>query len=795
MGRIAIRGRVIARPVAALLVLVTATAAAAVVDPPPQKRARPTPTPATANPTPPPPVPTPASTPTPSPSTVPPPAAAPASATATGSASAPTAAPATVPTPVAVPAPAPPPSPTSEEDELSLLFAATEVVTASKAPEPAALAPASITVITADEIRRMGARDLSDVLRTVVGIELTRDQFGAVQIVSRGILSPSESNQILLLLDGVPANIPYYGGASLVYDDLALAGIKRIEVIRGPGSALYGAAAFAGVVQVVTRDPDDLQGVEAVVGGGSYPAAHASLVAGHVFDADHAVQFRADFLTSDGPRVELRRDAFSGVVGPDGEVSDAPGTVPSFKEKVHLGLNAKLGNETTLHASFLRSLRGVWLGNYILVSDVHRYEQIDAYARLAWGKTAVGDRLRLDGAVTVQQHNEREIQQILPAKRFDLDGDGDVEDLRNKTPLDIGDLASDSFSVDLQASWKLAERHVLLGGLGYQAIDQTDTFFFENWDENGYTHGRFDLPFNSPVTRQITGVFLNDDWTVAAGLPFLHRLRILAGIRYDYYDDDVAKKETFGDGRHFDAVAPRAGLVWELRPGLYAKYLYGSAFRAPTFRELYSNDPNSIVGAGNLEPETIQFHEVSVGLASPKLQTQVTAFRGRATELIGLRNEGTTIFLGNFGRLSTDGVEAELRAATVLDAWVFGNATIQEVRLVDRDQASPGVTRVKGNVGLSLPVVSWAHLATSLTYVGRRLQPDFADEGDDRYLPAYLYAAAAVTLKTPWKWAEAQIAGFNLLGAGIRDPFDGPALPDEIPGESASVWAHARFTY
>jgi outer membrane receptor for ferrienterochelin and colicin len=83
------------------------------------------------------------------------------------------------------------PASAQEEDELKLLFEQTQVTTASKTAEPAALAPADVTVITEDEIRRSGARDLSDILRTVVGIEVTRDQFGAIQIVSRGLLSHS----------------------------------------------------------------------------------------------------------------------------------------------------------------------------------------------------------------------------------------------------------------------------------------------------------------------------------------------------------------------------------------------------------------------------------------------------------------------------------------------------------------------------------------------------------------------------------------------------------------------------
>src|SRR4051812_21504024 len=222
-----------------------------------------------------------------------------------------------------------------EEDELSLLFSKTEVTTASKIAEPAALAPADVTVITEEEIRRSGARDLADVLRTVPGIELQRDQFGAVQIVSRGLLSPSESNYILLLLDGVPANIPYYGGASLVYDDLALVGVKRIEVVRGPGSALYGASAFAGVIQIITKSGDDEPGSEVEIGGGSFSTAHAAAQTRFKIGTEGALALHADVLHSGGPKIRVEQDAFSSFTGPDGKVSDAPGDLATYKDKVH----------------------------------------------------------------------------------------------------------------------------------------------------------------------------------------------------------------------------------------------------------------------------------------------------------------------------------------------------------------------------------------------------------------------------------------------------------------------------
>lgn len=688
----------------------------------------------------------------------------------------------------------------TEEDELSLLFSQTEVTTASKAPEPAALAPASITVITGDEIRRSGARDVSDVLRTVVGIELTRDQFGAVQFVSRGILSPSESNQILFLVDGVPVNIPYYGGASLVYDDLSLAGVKRIEVVRGPGSALYGAHAFAGVIQVITREGGEIDGVEASAGGNSWPGAHASLVAGRKIGRDGSIALRAHVLSTQGPRIRVEEDAFTGIEGPDGPVSAAPGDLATFKDKVHLGANARFGN-VSLTASFLRNSRAVWLGNYVNVSDEHEYEQIDGYERIAWNDSFLGGKLRVLAALTAQQHNERERQQALPQARFDADGErgpwpGDLEDYRAKPPLDRGDLASNSFSSETQVSYELFPRNTLLAGVQYHTINQTDTYFYLNFDDDGVTSERVDLPFNTAVSRQNVGAYVNDDWTIVGDLPGLYRIRVLAGVRYDYYQDDLAKKEDFGDGPHFDALAPRAGVVWEAIRGVYVKYLYGRAFRPPSFRELYSDDPNVVVGRPTLFPETIDFHEVSAGIARPRFQLQATAFQGKAVDLLVSRTVGTAIEFGNLGESSTRGIEAEARFEVRAGTQVFANATIQEARIDDIDQDSPGVTNVKGTAGASVGIGGFATLYAAATYMGKRLQPDFLDEDDDEtYVDPYVFATASATIRTPLEGLEVQLTGVNLLDAEIRDPYDGGALPGEIPGEGRSFWGELRYTF
>jgi len=122
------------------------------------------------------------------------------------------------------------------------------VVTASALPEDIASVPAAVTVITREEIDGRGARDLAEVLREVAGLQLARSGSAgkATSLFTRG----SNSTHTLVLWNGIEINNPYFSGYD--WGQFSTAGVDRVEVVRGPYSALYGSDAMAGVVQVFT---------------------------------------------------------------------------------------------------------------------------------------------------------------------------------------------------------------------------------------------------------------------------------------------------------------------------------------------------------------------------------------------------------------------------------------------------------------------------------------------------------------------------------------------------------------
>ncbi|HTS02580.1 MAG TPA: TonB-dependent receptor, partial [Thermoanaerobaculia bacterium] len=128
-------------------------------------------------------------------------------------------------------------------------IAADVVVAAEAAPEPADTLGAAATVIDAAEIGRAKASSVLDYLRTVPGLDVV--QSGGPGGVTSLFLRGTSSTQTLVLVDGVPINSPYFGGTDL--SSISTANVERIEVVRGPYSALYGSEAIGGVVRIFTR--------------------------------------------------------------------------------------------------------------------------------------------------------------------------------------------------------------------------------------------------------------------------------------------------------------------------------------------------------------------------------------------------------------------------------------------------------------------------------------------------------------------------------------------------------------
>ncbi|HET7307003.1 MAG TPA: TonB-dependent receptor [Gammaproteobacteria bacterium] len=204
------------------------------------------------------------------------------------------------------------------------------VIVANRIQLSAEQAVAPVIVIDRDAIARSQAQDVASLLRFVAGVDVARN--GGPGQPTSVFIRGANSDQTLVLLDGVPINPGTLGGATL--QNIAISDVERIEIIKGPRSSLYGSGAIGGVINIVTRRPDHALHVDARVEAGHYGTRKASAA-----------------VSGAGEEFE-------------GAVSVSRGTTDGFPPRIDSNLDRGHDN-TTLN------LYGKWRGNNVSVGARH----------------------------------------------------------------------------------------------------------------------------------------------------------------------------------------------------------------------------------------------------------------------------------------------------------------------------------------------------------------------------------------------------------------------------------------
>ena len=252
----------------------------------------------------------------------------------------------------------------------------TEVTSVSKKTEKIANTAAAIFVITHEDILRSGSRTIPDLLRMVPGIHVASINANSWAITSRGF-NGRFSNKLLVMIDGRTVYSPTFSGTYWDVQDTVLEDIERIEVIRGPGATIWGANAVNGVINIITKNSDQTQGLFASAAAGNKLRGEGNLrfggslgdkgtyrLFGKYFANDDSIDnngkpagdawdvkrggFRTDFEPSDNDALTFQGDIY---FGDSGQTMSLPGTTPSvFPSKIGLSGGNLLGRwERQLH--------------------------------------------------------------------------------------------------------------------------------------------------------------------------------------------------------------------------------------------------------------------------------------------------------------------------------------------------------------------------------------------------------------------------------------------------------------
>jgi outer membrane cobalamin receptor len=239
------------------------------------------------------------------------------------------------------------------------------VVTAARRPQKIREAPSTIDVITAEDIKNWGVLTLHEALRLLPGMDVR--SMGIFRIVSmRGIGSGlmDRSDRVLLLVDGRRANSAWDGSFR---GDIPLTNVERIEVIRGPGSSLYGTNAFGGVINIITKSGDDVDGINPSIGAGGDKTYIAEVLAGKRWNLlDGVITFR--HYETDGQRLLNENTEFR-EMDLFGKIKYKGITLSAGHNKMDRGIPGRIGRQ---------SLTDDWeyRGNFIDLSYAHQWEKL-----------------------------------------------------------------------------------------------------------------------------------------------------------------------------------------------------------------------------------------------------------------------------------------------------------------------------------------------------------------------------------------------------------------------------------
>jgi outer membrane receptor for ferrienterochelin and colicins len=491
-----------------------------------------------------------------------------------------------------------------------------QVYSASKHMQSASEAPASVTVVTADEIQKYGYRTLADILQNTRGFYVTNDRdYSFVGVRGFGRLGDS-NNRILVLIDGhrINDNVfgePYLGTEFLVDVDL----IERVEIIRGPSSSLYGADAFFAVINVITRKPPQLKGVELSFAPASFGTYDGRASYGGRYRGIDML-LSGTFYNSQGQTLFYPQ-------------FDSPAT--------NYGMTRNTDYESFQHILATISFRGFTLQGLFSARD-------KGVPTAYYGALFNDPRTQ---NYDYHQYLDLSYQHSI-GEKWDLTARTSYDQARLQAPvaystgLPDGSTTVDTYSFrgawsdsEAKLSTTLLEKHKITVG-----TEITDNVRQDQGDYAALSN----VFVADPASSTSWALYGQDEFAI------IHNLTLSAGLRYDRYSN-------FGG-----TTNPRLGLIYHPFHPTTLKLLYGTAFRAP---EPFELTPDFALFDNNLrlKPETIRSVEGVVEQTfGQHLTLSGSVFHNRISDLITLEpnpSDGHTLY-ENFERADATGVEVEL---------------------------------------------------------------------------------------------------------------------------------------
>ena len=659
--------------------------------------------------------------------------------------------------------------------ELSDLFGSAATVSLTTGYErPLRGAPGTATVITRTDIEVSGMRTLRDVLESVPGFHISTSDGRSTVATVRGITS-----RILILVDNVPITRTYIDPWT-TYDNILLHNVERIEVICGPGSALYGADTVAGSVNILTRT-GNADGVDPEVGVaiGSFDTVDAWSVGS--IDLDRlAVKGSITYSTTEGSDKLITADAQSAYDRALGTAaSHAPGEIQQRRDLFDASVDATLGS-WRLHLNYFDQnplKNGVGIAQALDLDG--EWNSLYQAAQLEYRNThGAWSLLAYIDWSTVRQESWIN---LFPAGAFRSFPDGVISSFR---------IDNDRLRAESTVVYRGFEHHILSVGLGaldndYDTV-KDDRNFIVRANRFIYTGpvaplaGVNDDPLTPDISHTVLYAYLQDEWQ------FGRDWSLTTGLRADEYSDMGT------------AFNPRVGLVWNARHDLTAKLLYSRAFRPPSLLEQHSSGVFSPKGNVDLEPTTLDMVELAASYSRGGIDTDVSVFRYRQNKLIQIIPNPTSpngVGYINGGQVNGWGAEASLKWPVATNLLLTSNYSYQTQI---GDEAINNANNRFAPEHMFFAQARWSFAPDwSVSVMGKWIAERHRAHADPRLDPDdYTLVDAALRRERLFQALDLSLIVRNALDSDAHDASgSAAALPYDIPLPGRSVMLEAAVAW
>lgn len=635
-----------------------------------------------------------------------------------------------------------------ESSEMMLFQNIPSVYGASRYEQQSKEAPSFVSVVTADDIKKFGYRTLAEILRSVPGFFITYDR-NYQYVGVRGFGRPGDYNtRVLLLVDGHRVNDNVFDQAAIGTDFIVdVDVIERVEVIRGPASSLYGANAFLGVVNVITRRGRELRGTEVSGEAASFGTYKGRLSYGNRFQNGLEVLASGSYLNSRGRNLYFKE-------------FDHPSTNNGMAngcddDQFHSLFSRLSYSDFSFEGAYVSREKGIPTGSFGTVFNDSRNRTTD-------------DRLFLD---LKYDHNFDDQWGFLARTyldKYDYDGTYVYDYGGPIGPRNLVSLSDSARGVqwgsEVQGRKTFFQNHMLIAGAEYRDNIRQDQSIYQE----GFV-------LDDKRDSNVFAIYLQDEYRI------LNNLILNAGVRHDQYS-------VFGGSTN-----PRLALLYYPLERTTFKVLYGSAFRPPNVFELYSEDGSTQKANPNLKPETINTYElVWEQYLGNNIRLTAAGFHYEIEDLISQEEDPADKLFQyrNAGTIAANGLEVELerRWGNGINTRLSYSFEMAETQATGQSLTNLPEQMAKFN--LLLPVVSEKLFAgLELHYMSKRKTLG-AHHVDD-----FLITNLTLFSRNLYKGLEISASAYNLFDVDYGDPGAEDHLQDVIKQDGVSFRLKVTYSF